>query len=151
MKTIEIPTMTKDEIDMLDGLSGQMSDGAGENCSWCHNYWPHMNGFENKDGKSYFTFQEMGAFKDKADDEIIKDIGKRFNQICKFLIAVLNSSMTTNVAISHNIRSHVQLSRSLLERIAIIHRLWKTSVWLVSISTVIHLSNKEKKQCLQQF
>ena len=26
MKTIEIPTMTKDEINMLDGLSGQMSD-----------------------------------------------------------------------------------------------------------------------------
>lgn len=33
MKTIEIPTMTKDEIDMLDGLSGQMSGGVGENCS----------------------------------------------------------------------------------------------------------------------
>lgn len=85
MKTIEIPTMTKDEIDMLDGLSGQMSDGAGENCSWCSKYWPHMKGFENKDGKSYFTFQELGAFKDKADDEIIKDIGMRFNQICKKL------------------------------------------------------------------
>jgi hypothetical protein len=27
----------------------------------------------------------MGAFKDKADAEIILDIGKRFNQICKEL------------------------------------------------------------------
>lgn len=85
MKTIEIPTMTKDEIDMLDGLSGQMSDGAGENSSWCSKYWPHMKGFENKGDKSYFTFQEMGAFKNKTDAEIIMDIGKRFNQICKML------------------------------------------------------------------
>ena len=85
MKTIEIPTMTQDEIDMLDGLSGQMSDGAGENCSWCNKYWPYMKGFENKDGKSYFTFAEHGAFKDKADADIVKDIGKRFNKICVML------------------------------------------------------------------
>lgn len=29
MKTIELPTMTDDEIDMLKGLKGQMSDGVG--------------------------------------------------------------------------------------------------------------------------
>ena len=85
MKTIQIPIMTQDEIDMLNGLIGQMSDGVGENCSWCSRYWPYMNGFENKDGKSYFTFHEHGAFKDKTDAEIIKDIGKRFNQICEML------------------------------------------------------------------
>lgn len=85
MKTIEIPTMTQDEIDMLDGLIRQMSDGAGENSSWCAKYWPYMKGFENKDGKSYFTFEEMGAFKDKVDTDIVKDIGKRFNKICVML------------------------------------------------------------------
>lgn len=85
MKTIEIPTMTQDEIDMLDGLSGQMSDGAGESSSWCTKYWPYMKGFENKNGKSYFTFVERGAFKDKADADIVKDIGKRFNKICVML------------------------------------------------------------------
>lgn len=85
MKTIEIPTMTQDEIDMLDGLDGQMADGAGENSSWCAKYWPYMKGFENKGGKSYFTFEEMGAFKDKADADIVKDIGKCFNKICVML------------------------------------------------------------------
>ena len=46
MKTIELPTMTDDEIDMLKGLKGQMSDGAGENSDWCNKYWQNIVGFE---------------------------------------------------------------------------------------------------------
>lgn len=82
MKTIEIPTMSQDEIDMLNGLRGQMSDGAGENMNWCNNYWPYMQGFENKNGKSYFMFENNGIFKDKTDANVIKAVGRAFSKIC---------------------------------------------------------------------
>lgn len=85
MKTIELPTMTDDEIDMLKGLRGQMSDGAGENSDWCNKYWQNIVGFENKDGKSYFSFNESGAFADKTDDKVIKTLGRAFNKICVML------------------------------------------------------------------
>ena len=82
MKTIESPTMTQDEIDMLNGLRGQMSDGAGENMSWCNKYWPYMQGFENKNGKSYFMFENDGIFQDKTDANVIKAVGRAFSKIC---------------------------------------------------------------------
>ena len=85
MKTIELPTMTDDEIDMLKGLKGQMSDGAGENSDWCNKYWQNIIGFENKDGKSYFSFNESGAFANKTDDKVIKTLGRAFNKICDML------------------------------------------------------------------
>lgn len=85
MKTIELPTMTDDEIDMLKGLRGQMSDGAGENSDWCNKYWQNIVGFENKDGKSYFSFNESGAFADKTDDKVIKTLGRAFNKTCDML------------------------------------------------------------------
>lgn len=85
MKTIELPTMTDDEIDMLKGLRGQMSDGAGENSDWCNKYWQNIVGFENKDGKSYFSFNESGAFANKTDDKVIKTLGRAFNKICNML------------------------------------------------------------------
>jgi hypothetical protein len=85
MKTIELPTMTDDEIDMLKGLRGQMSDGAGENSDWCNKYWQNIVGFENKDGKSYFSFNESGAFANKTDDKVIKTLGRAFNKICVML------------------------------------------------------------------
>lgn len=85
MKTIELPTMTDDEIDMLKGLKGQMSDGAGENSDWCNKYWQNIVGFENKDGKSYFSFDESGAFANKTDDKVIKTLGRAFNKICDML------------------------------------------------------------------
>lgn len=117
MKTIEIPTMTKDEIDMLDGLIGQMSDGAGENCSWCNKYWPHMKGFENKDGKSYFSFNEHGAFANKTNDEIIKDIGKRFNQICVKLNEVPDCG--PELFYDDDRRNHIQhtVARSVVQKL----------------------------------
>ena len=82
MKTIEIPTMTQDEIDMLNGLRGQMSDGAGENLKWCNNYWPYIQGFENRNGKSYFMFENDGIFKDKTDTNVVKTVGRAFSKIC---------------------------------------------------------------------
>ena len=85
MKTIELPTMTDDEIDMLKGLVGQMSDGVGENSDWCNKYWQNIIGFENKDGKSYFSFNESGAFADKTDDKVIKTLGRAFNKTCDML------------------------------------------------------------------
>lgn len=85
MKTIELPTMTDDEIDMLKGLKGQMSDGAGENSDWCNKYWQNIIGFENKDGKSYFSFNESGAFANKTDDKVIKTLGRAFNKTCDML------------------------------------------------------------------
>ena len=85
MKTIELPTMTDDEIDMLKGLKGQMSDGVGENSDWCNKYWQNIVGFENKDGKSYFSFDERGAFANKTDDKVIKTLGRAFNKICDML------------------------------------------------------------------
>lgn len=85
MKTIELPTMTDDEIDMLKGLKGQMSDGASENSDWCNKYWQNIIGFENKDGKSYFSFNESGAFANKTDDKVIKTLGRAFNKICDML------------------------------------------------------------------
>lgn len=85
MKTIELPTMTDDEIDMLKGLKGQMSDGAGENSDWCNKYWQNIIGFENKDGKSYFSFDESGAFANKTDDKVIKTLGRAFNKTCDML------------------------------------------------------------------
>lgn len=85
MKTIELPTMTDDEIDMLKGLKGQMSDGVGENSDWCNKYWQNIIGFENKDGKSYFSFNESGAFANKTDDKVIKTLGRAFNKTCDML------------------------------------------------------------------
>ena len=85
MKTIELPTMTDDEIDMLKGLRGQMSDGVGENSDWCNKYWQNIVGFENKDGKSYFSFNESGAFANKTDDKVIKTLGRAFNKTCDML------------------------------------------------------------------
>lgn len=85
MKTIELPTMTDDEIDMLKGLKGQMSDGVGENSDWCNKYWQNIVGFENKDGKSYFSFDESGAFANKTDDKVIKTLGRAFNKTCDML------------------------------------------------------------------
>lgn len=85
MKTIELPTMTNDEIDMLKGLRGQMADGAGENSNWCNKYWQNIVGFENKDGKFYFSFNENGAFANKTDDKVIKTLGRAFNKICVML------------------------------------------------------------------
>ena len=85
MKTIELPTMTDHEIDMPKGLRGQMSDGAGENSAWCNKYWQNIVGFENKDGKSYFSFNESGAFANKTDDKVIKTLGRAFNKICVML------------------------------------------------------------------
>lgn len=82
MKTIEIPTMTQDEIDMLNGLRGQMSDGAGENLKWCNNYWPYIQGFENRNGKSYFMFENDGIFKNKTDMNVVKAVGRAFSKIC---------------------------------------------------------------------
>lgn len=88
MRTVELPNMTQDEIDMLDGLAGQMSDGAGENLGWCDKYWKYMDKFENRDGKSYFNFIDDGAFKGKTDAAVIKLIGEKFNKICVELNSV---------------------------------------------------------------
>ena len=77
MKTISLQ-LTKDEVDMLEGWLGQLSDGCGENKRWTIPYWSNLS--FNTDG---ITIQDENAkpFKNKSDKDILDDLGDRFIDI----------------------------------------------------------------------
>lgn len=77
MKTIKID-LTQDEVDMLEGWLGQLSDGAGENKRWTTPYWKNLS-FDT----TGVTIQNENAkpFKHKNDKEILEDLADRFEEI----------------------------------------------------------------------
>lgn len=96
MKTIILPTMTDDEIEMLNEFIGQMSDGAGENMPWTTKYWKNMNRFKNENGVSSLDVNDMvNPFKNKTDAIIIKDIGNKFIIIAKDCLDVAGLNVMT--------------------------------------------------------
>ena len=76
MKTISL-NLTDDEVEMLGGWLGQMSDGVGENKRWCTDYWKNLD-FDNG-GISYN--ENAKPFKGKSDEEILELLGVRFIEI----------------------------------------------------------------------
>ena len=67
-----------DEVDMLNGWLGQLSDGCGENKRWTTPYWTNLS-FDT----TGVTIQDENArpFKGKSDKKILKDLGDRFIEI----------------------------------------------------------------------
>ena len=77
MKTISL-TLSTDEVDMLNGWLGQLSDGCGENKRWTTPYWMNLS-FDT----TGITIQDENArpFKGKSDEAILDDLGERFIEI----------------------------------------------------------------------
>lgn len=76
MTRIEIE-LSNDEVEMLNGWIGQMSDGVGENSDWCRYYYPYIE-FDNN-GVLYN--KTAARFKGKSDKDILKMLGKKFIKI----------------------------------------------------------------------
>ena len=83
MKTISL-VLSLDEVDMLNGWLGQLSDGVGENKSWTTPYWRNLS-FDT----TGITIQDENAkpFKGKSDKDILEDLGDRFNDISNECLA----------------------------------------------------------------
>ena len=77
MKTISL-TLSTDEVDMLNGWLGQLSDGCGENKRWTTPYWTNLS-FDT----TGITIQDENdkPFKSKSDKDILEDLGDRFIDI----------------------------------------------------------------------
>jgi len=77
MKTISL-TLSTDEVDMLNGWLGQLSDGCGENKRWTTPYWTNLS-FDT----TGITIQDENdkPFKGKSDKDILEDLGDRFIDI----------------------------------------------------------------------
>lgn len=77
MKTISL-ALSMDEVDMLNGWLGQLSDGCGENKRWTTPYWKNLSFDTNG-----ITIQDENAkpFKGKSDNDILEDLGDRFIDI----------------------------------------------------------------------
>ena len=77
MKTISL-VLSLDEVDMLNGWLGQLSDGVGENKRWTTPYWRNLS-FDT----TGITIQDENArpFKGKSDKDILEDLGDRFIDI----------------------------------------------------------------------
>lgn len=77
MKTISL-TLSMDEVDMLNGWLGQLSDGCGENKRWTTPYWTNLS-FDT----TGITIQNENAkpFKHNNDKEILEDLADRFEEI----------------------------------------------------------------------
>lgn len=77
MKTISF-ALSCDEVDMLNGWLGQLSDGCGENKRWTTPYWRNLS-FDT----TGVTIQDENAkpFKGKSDKDILDDLGDRFIDI----------------------------------------------------------------------
>jgi hypothetical protein len=67
-----------DEVDMLNGWLGQLSDGAGENKRWTTPYWKNLS-FDT----TGITIQNENAkpFKGKTDKAILANLADRFEEI----------------------------------------------------------------------
>lgn len=83
MKTISL-VLSLDEVDMLNGWLGQLSDGVGENKSWTTPYWKNLS-FDT----TGITIQDENArpFKGKSDKDILEDLGDRFIDISNECLA----------------------------------------------------------------
>lgn len=77
MKIISL-VLSLDEVDMLNGWLGQLSDGVGENKSWTTPYWKNLS-FDT----TGITIQDENdkPFKGKSDKDILEDLGDRFIDI----------------------------------------------------------------------
>ena len=77
MKTISL-VLSMDEVDMLKGWLGQLSDGCGENKRWPTPYWQNLS-FDT----TGITIQDENVrpFKGKSDKDILEDLGDRFIDI----------------------------------------------------------------------
>lgn len=77
MKTISL-VLSLDEVDMLNGWLGQLSDGCGENKRWTTPYWKNLS-FDT----TGITIQDENdkPFKGKSDKDILEDLGDRFIDI----------------------------------------------------------------------
>lgn len=77
MKTISL-ALSMDEVDMLNGWLGQLSDGCGENKKWTTPYWQNLS-FDT----TGVTIQDENArpFKGKSDKDILDDLGDKFIDI----------------------------------------------------------------------
>lgn len=77
MKTISLQLSTN-EVDMLNGWLGQLSDGCGENKRWTTPYWKNLS-FDT----TGVTIQDENdrPFKDKSDKDILDDLGDKFIDI----------------------------------------------------------------------
>ena len=83
MKTISF-ALSCDEVDMLNGWLGQLSDGVGENKRWTTPYWRNLS-FDT----TGITIQDENArpFKGKSDKDILDDLGDRFIDISNECLA----------------------------------------------------------------
>lgn len=77
MKFISIE-LTQDEVDMLNGWLGQLSDGVGENKRWCTPYWKNLS-FDTTGVE--IQNENDNPFKNKSDNEILVDLGEKFADI----------------------------------------------------------------------
>lgn len=77
MKTISL-ALSMDEVDMLNGWLGQLSDGCGENKRWTTPYWTNLS-FDTS-GINILDENDK-PFKGKSDKDILEDLGDRFIDI----------------------------------------------------------------------
>lgn len=82
MRTVLLPKLTQDELDMLNGFWGQMSDGVGENHRWCTKYWQNIEGISDYDADhAAITFDNTKLWKNDSDAEVIEDLCEIFIEI----------------------------------------------------------------------
>lgn len=87
MRTVKFKRVSDDALEMLGGFLGQMSDGVGENHEWCRKYWANIEEFiQTDDNHSAVVFNNANLWQKDSDEEVIKDLLKKF-------IAITNEGM----------------------------------------------------------
>lgn len=87
MRTVKFKRFSDDAIEMLCGFLGQMSDGVGENYSWCTKYWQNIEDFiQTDDNYSAVVFDNVNLWQKDSDEKVINDLLDKF-------IAITNEGM----------------------------------------------------------
>ena len=112
MKMISL-VLTTDEVDMLNGWLGQLSDGCGENKSWTTPYWTNLSFDTNG-----ITIQNENArpFKGKSDKDILKNLGKRFIDISNEYQQFCSLSEYFDDKRSEDLNLGVKIANSIVEK-----------------------------------